>query len=753
MLHLDEPLAKPNQKLLDHLRQVAALGKAIADRLGLAEDPRKRALLACWLHDVGKALRSFQDYMQEARSLEEARSRGAPESEIKALERSVRQKKNQAFPHALAALVPTLVLEKQLLGEPFLATAAVLSHHSPLTESLYGHRERPPEDPESLIVFLEKLRPVLAEEGFSIPEETFQVMYQFLDRSPAGLLDDLQYGLRERFQALPRKEFAQVKAVLHLADWLASARKSPETIFLQSGSQKIRAFIKDELLQKGHKLYRFQKRAADLTDPSLTLQAPTGTGKTEALLLWAGDAERILYLLPTQATVNAMWRRLREIYGNDAVGLAHGRAGYIIRKAYQDEDPLDHRLFGSVFAKPVVVATLDQYLLGHLQGRHWEERLTLSQRSTVILDEIHTYEPFTLGLLKEALCAAPPERLAVASATLPSSLLKLLEFNKDPIRAESRLWQRKRYRLELQEGSILQGLSEIVEQARSGKKVLVVVNTVPKAQEVFHKLQGMKVPLQNLKLLHSRFTFRDRIQKEQDLQAPPPGMILVSTQVVEVSLNISYDMLYTEIAPIDALVQRMGRVNRKGKQPPVPVKVYLEWDKGSEIIYGEDILGRSLKELEQIPAIPTDEDLINATEAVYQFIIPQESYQKEVEEGVHNLKKLKEILGCYTIDLSDERLRSYFMTRRRGMISTEVLPESLSEEAENIFKKGKKWQLVELLVPVPLYWITKHWGSLFWKEEDFGIMTSLSYNSKLGIANPNEQNEQKINPHSFEIID
>jgi CRISPR-associated endonuclease/helicase Cas3 len=220
---------------------------------------------------------------------------------------------------------------------------------------------------------------------------------------------------------LPPQEFAQVKAVLHLADWLASARKpQPSVLFLSNGDSALQAYV-----------------------------APTGTGKTEALLLWAGDTERLLYLLPTQATTNAMWRRLRRIYGEDAVALAHGRALYMLRRELRresDEGPLDERLFGSVFARPVTVATLDQYLLAHLHGRHWEERCTLARRATVVLDEIHAYEPYTLGLLLEALEREPPARLALASATLPEPLLALFPRG-TLIEAELELWQRTRHRV------------------------------------------------------------------------------------------------------------------------------------------------------------------------------------------------------------------------------------------------------------------------------------------------------------------
>ena len=733
MLHLDEPLAKPDQGLLDHLRQVAALGKAIADRLELAEDPRKRALLACWLHDVGKALQSFQVYMQAVRRLEEARSRGAPESEIEDLQRSVRQKKNQAYPHALAALVPTLVLEKHLLGEPFLATAAVVSHHSPLTESLYGHWERPPEDPENLIAFLEKLRPLLAEEGFPIPEETLQLMRQFLNFPPAGLLDDTRFGLRERFQTLPRWDFARVKAVLRLADWLASSGKSgAEEIFLSQG----RNILKTYLAQKKFKLYQFQQETEKLAGENLALRAPTGAGKTEALLLWASSAERILYLLPTQATVNAMYTRLKRIFGPQNVGLAHGHASYILRQEKED-NLLWEKLSASVFAKPVTVATLDQFLLAGLQGRHWEEKLALSASAHIILDEIHSYEPYTLGLLAEMLADFPKKSLALASATLPKALLEIFS-PEHLIEAEENFFWRKRHHVCLNSSSLKEALSEIISRARNGKKVLVISNTVREAQEIYRELgQAYDGPLH---LFHSRFVFRDRLKKEALLEKPEPGTILVATQVVEVSLDISYDVLFTELAPLDALVQRLGRVNRRGKKPPAEVKIFFTVGEGSKRVYPEGVLEKSLSLLEELPEIPTEKDWVKAVNELYEEISKDEAFLRDFDLGRKTLREVREILGCYTIDLADEELRARFATRR-GTPAVEVLPETFLAEAQALQAQKEGWRLVELLVPVPIWWLHafKDW---FYPSKDFGcFVTRLPYSPEEGLLPLKTSNE------------
>lgn len=159
-------------------------------------------------------------------------------------------------------------------------------------------------------------------------------------------------------------------------------------------------------------LPRFPAPGCPHTDV-LWLLAPTGTGKTEALLLWAGDADRLEYLFPIQPTANAMWRR---ICGDDRVGLAHGRASCVLHEE-SDDEPLDARLFGLVFAKPVIVSTLGQDILAHLHSRYWEERLTVARHTTPILDELHSYQPHTPGLVLQALSRESPRRLALGSPT------------------------------------------------------------------------------------------------------------------------------------------------------------------------------------------------------------------------------------------------------------------------------------------------------------------------------------------------
>ena len=295
---MDELLAKPDKRLVDHLIEVHETGKEIAQKLNLNEELTKRALLACLLHDVGKATESFQKH--------------------------IRGEKGKAYPHALASLPFVLVAEHLILGKPLIASAAVVSHHSPLSPWLYEGGNPSKLLPE-LLDILKKTFKYAKEFNIDVDELYSKALSL---NHPENILHG--HNLLEEFKNAPSSDFAAVKAVLHLADWLASSVETDTSkLFLKNGKKSISNFI----AAKDFNMWHFQKRASALNNSSnLRIRAPTGSGKTEALLLWAGNTQRIIYLLPTQATVNAMWRRLSEIYGEENVGISHGRAKYVLFK-------------------------------------------------------------------------------------------------------------------------------------------------------------------------------------------------------------------------------------------------------------------------------------------------------------------------------------------------------------------------------------------------------------------------------------
>ncbi len=180
--------------------------------------------------------------------------------------------------------------------------------------------------------------------------------------------------------------------------------------------------------------------------------------------------------------------------------------------------------------------------------------------------------------------------------------------------------------MELHEGDIVNGVDGILARAKEGKRILVILNTVELAQKIFKEIAEKNKDNIYLKLIHSRFTFKDRKSIEDEIIStfsnPKPitekeGKILVATQVVEASLDIDADILYTELAPIDALVQRMGRVWRRikdddtykrhlnSREPEVP-NVFIFYQRPTENtklcsgaggVYQNDLLSFSLATL------------------------------------------------------------------------------------------------------------------------------------------------------------
>ncbi len=713
---MDELLAKADVTLAQHLQDVLRFGNEIAKFFEVDDDLYRKALLACALHDIGKATKSFQKHIKE-----EQKTSG---------KRSIR-----AFPHALASM-PLVLVAESLMDKcegkrvpELYATATVLSHHTPLHPHTFLGYQQADYDPKLWEVLSELWTKLQELMGSGLPSlaDVRQCAQSLMQEALSALLDDASSGqsIRARMHQLDVGRYAQVKSILHLSDWLASA-KLPDTsvLTMDDAPQRLQSSC------DGLSLYEFQKQCDTHSGQDVHLRAPTGTGKTEALLLWASKAKRIIYLLPTQATTNAMWRRLCRIFGDDKVALVHAKAGYILLS--EDEETSRDRLLGSVFARPVTVATLDQYLLAHLNGRHWEERRSLARKSALIIDEVHTYEPYTLGLLLEAIGCEKPALLAIASATLPNALRALLP-SAHLVEAESELWHRCRHQIVLHDDLLSEGIEQAVEQARMGKNVLVIANTIADAQLIYKRISE-ELGWTCTRLLHSRYTLRDRQTKEQAVQKPEPGTILVATQVVEVSLDISYDLLLTELAPLDALIQRMGRVNRKGDKPPANVFIYTQSTEGSITVYGEHVLQRTLDILRQLPSQPTDKDLLEATEQLYEYVTNQKDWQDELNDGKQTLREIHNVLGCYTIDLTDEEMRHRFKSRR-GQVHIDVLPSQFIQEAYQLRDRNELWRIVELLVPVPFYWTKwENTRRAFAPCSDLGVyVTDLKYDGEYGL--------------------
>jgi CRISPR-associated endonuclease/helicase Cas3 len=349
----------------------------------------------------------------------------------------------------------------------------------------------------------------------------------------------------------------------------------------------------------------FQEKVRD-TQGSAILEAPTGSGKTEAALHWAlanrEGGERIFYILPYQASINKMSQRLERYFGTDSVGILHHRAAMqeFARHFDPEADNYEDARTSATerldqtrqFYRPVKVMTPYQILKLLFGCRYFEIGLSEMLGGLVIFDEIHAYEPHIAALIELAVerLTALKVRFLFMTATFPGFLKERLQeslgacshlvVERDHPR-DTALLDTARHRLFLHEGTLESCTDQIIARAKT-EKVLVVCNRVVQAQALYLALKD-KVP--SIALLHSRYISRDRLKRENDLvafpesddpvmQQIPQASVLVATQVVEVSLNVSFEVCYTEIAPVDALLQRFGRVNRLN-QHGQPVEVYV----------------------------------------------------------------------------------------------------------------------------------------------------------------------------------
>jgi CRISPR-associated endonuclease/helicase Cas3 len=234
-------------------------------------------------------------------------------------------------------------------------------------------------------------------------------------------------------------------------------------------------------------------------------------------------------------------------------------------------DELKHKF--KYVTTPIKVSTPFQ-LLKHLFGlKGFEQGLFEWTNSYFIFDEIHAYDAKNFAQIKVLLEFATQYlnvKVMVMTATLPKFLRSEIESaigKFTPINADQTLYNSfRRHKVILQEGLLENNLNIIKADLHIGKKVLVVCNTVAQAQKIYGIL-GSEV--EKSVLLHGGFNGTDRNTHEQTLLKAEKDdtledvMLLVGTQAIEVSLDIDYEIIYTEPAPIDALLQRFGRVNRK----------------------------------------------------------------------------------------------------------------------------------------------------------------------------------------------
>ena len=385
--------------------------------------------------------------------------------------------------------------------------------------------------------------------------------------------DDLKYiNSSHKLRTL----YSYVSGILNLADWLASARFSGTTTPVTFKTQPSKKeFIKHFPFDK---LREFQERLSN-TSQSVLVEIPTGEGKTEGSLLWAinnlyNPHSKIIYTLPTQTTSNKLYERVQNFFDKGECGLIHSSAKIYLEKAYERDNGEVDDIFKSDFLlsksfnKSVTVSTIDSLLKYFINIGRFNITTKNFLNSTIIIDEIHVYDLKLMGFLKRflELCQEFEVKVCLMSASIPNKIKELLGIKNYPLITQKDLFEKKANEIIKVEKILEDDFDIILDRFNNGKNILIIRNTILKATTTYEKLQELGVIDRDIILYHSAFKKADKTKKEdlifKKLKENRP-FILVATQIVEVSLDIDFDVMFTDNAPIDSLIQRFGRVNRK----------------------------------------------------------------------------------------------------------------------------------------------------------------------------------------------
>lgn len=567
-----EPVAKSGANKISlkcHSKEVLSCVDKMLCALGpyIDENTKQSVRRAAIYHDLGKAAEGMQ--------------------------KAILHGKQWDFRHELLSAAILLAAGMDEIDP--LAVIAVLTHHKSLDDQIlqdYAGINVMPENEQSFIVNWQRKAMELAKYWDWIGEfiqrsdsNMGEIMRSKLPDSPKYLPDvrDFCKKMLEQFKCNEMtgigegsRPYIIGRGLLMAADHLASSGIGAPIVELTPRQIDLRPFQKIVGSHKG----------------SAVLEAPTGSGKTRAAITWALNnrkaGERIFYVLPYQASINAMAKTLSEEngfgFGDDAVGVIHHNALLHEFRQHFDEEADNYEQAEQIarertdqtrqFYRPIKVITPYQILKLLFGCKRFEMGLAEMLGGLVIFDEIHAYDPHVTALIEVTLSQLQSlgVRYLFMSATLPDFLKNRLS-RCVPNLAEFKVngcddWERKllqtaRHKLNLLDRRLEDMVKDIIEASNKGT-VLVVCNRIEQAKKLFDEIRKHE---ELTFLLHGGFTAEDRLKKEQNLfrelgSRIPACKILVATQVVEVSLDISFDTIFTEIAPVDDLLQRFGRVNR-----------------------------------------------------------------------------------------------------------------------------------------------------------------------------------------------
>ena len=443
-------------------------------------------------------------------------------------------------------------------------------------------------------------------------------------REKSDIIENLLEGLDHKKvkKVIPAKiasisqdiDAIKIKGYLHKCDYSASSGYTAEyeNNFLEKSLENV--LNKWKLDNQDASWNELQQYCIENKNENIIAIAQTGMGKTEAGLLWISD-NKGFFILPIRTAINAIYDRTKKYissYGGnleEQLGLLHSSSlEYLLLQSeddkYDDKDEyidqkedkeiIEYEKIAKQLSLPINVSTIDQLFDFVYKYPAYELKLTTLSYSKIVIDEIQMYGPDLLAYLVYGLERIVEQggKVAILTATLPPFVKELLSKNiKFKIKEGGFTDNSKRHNLKILDKRIDSNdiCDKYMENEKLNKsnKILVVCNSITQAQNLYEEISDI-LGNKNLHILHSKFIKGQRLSKESEIiefgktykdnksnELDKQSGIWISTSIVEASLDIDFDYLFTELQDLNSLFQRLGRCNRKGKKDSSENNCYI----------------------------------------------------------------------------------------------------------------------------------------------------------------------------------
>ena len=443
-------------------------------------------------------------------------------------------------------------------------------------------------------------------------------------REKSDIIENLLEGLDHKKvkKVIPAKiasisqdiDAIKIKGYLHKCDYSASSGYTAEyeNNFLEKSLENV--LNKWKLDNQDASWNELQQYCIENKNENIIAIAQTGMGKTEAGLLWISD-NKGFFILPIRTAINAIYDRTKKYissYGGnleEQLGLLHSSSlEYLLLQSeddkYDDKDEyidkkedkeiIEYEKIAKQLSLPINVSTIDQLFDFVYKYPAYELKLTTLSYSKIVIDEIQMYGPDLLAYLVYGLERIVEQggKVAILTATLPPFVKELLSKNiKFKIKEDGFTDNSKRHNLKILDKRIdsndICDKYEENEKLNKSNKILVVCNSITQAQNLYEEISNI-LGNENLHILHSKFIKCERLSKESEIiefgktykdnkihELDKQSGIWISTSIVEASLDIDFDYLFTELQDLNSLFQRLGRCNRKGKKDSSENNCYI----------------------------------------------------------------------------------------------------------------------------------------------------------------------------------